>query len=55
MQPTLENAKLLVTLLAVIKKENSNLKDKLLEELYSALQKDIQNQTGVKYLQVEDI
>jgi len=54
MQPTLENAKLLVTLLAVIKKENSNLKDKLLEELYSALQKDIQNQTG-KYLQVEDI
>ena len=55
MQPTLENAKLLVTLLAVIKKENSNLKDKLLEELYSTLQKDIQNQTGVKYLQVEDI
>jgi len=55
MQPTIENAKLLVTLLAVIKKENSNLKDKLLEELYSTLQKDIQNQTGVKYLQVEDI
>ena len=55
MKATVENAKLLATLLAVIQKENSKAKDSLYEQLYTALQEDIDSQNGVKLLQVEGI
>lgn len=55
MKATVENAKLLATLLAVIQKENSKSKDSLYEQLYTALQEDIDSQSGVKLLQVEGI
>ena len=55
MKATVENAKLLATLLAVINKENSKTKDSLYEQLYAALQEDIDNQSGIKLLQVEGI
>jgi hypothetical protein len=55
MKATVENAKLLATLLAVIQKENSKAKDSLYEQLYAALQEDIDSQSGVKLLQIEGI
>jgi len=55
MKPTVENAKLLVTLLAIIKQENSKVKDALYEQLYAVMQEEFDNSTGIKYLQVEGI
>ena len=55
MKATVENAKLLAILLAVIQKENSKAKDSLYEQLYAALQEDIDSQSGVKLLQIEGI
>lgn len=55
MQFSVENAKLLATLLAVIQKENSKAKDSLYEQLYTAMQEEFDNSTGVKYLTVEGI
>ena len=55
MQFSVENAKLLATLLAVIQKENSKAKDSLYEQLYAAMQGEFNNSTGVKYLTVEGI
>ena len=51
----LDEAKLLSALLGVLKKESSKVRDGLLEELREQLQKDIEDQSGVKYLQLEDI
>lgn len=55
MKPTVENAKLLATLLAVIKQENSKAKDALYEQLYAVMQEEFDNSSGIKYLQVEGI
>jgi len=49
MKPTLENAKLLATLLGIVNKQNSKIKDDLFEQLYKAVQKDINDQTGIQY------
>ena len=51
----LDEAKLLSALLGVLKKESSKVRDGLLEELRTELQKDIEDQSGVKYLQLEEI
>lgn len=51
----LDEAKLLAALLGVLKKESSKVKDELLKEIYDELQKDIDDQTGVKYLQIDEI
>ncbi len=51
----LDEAKLLAALLGVLKKENSRVKDELLKEIYGSLQKDIQDQTGVKYLELDEV
>jgi len=55
MEFSVENAKLLATLLAVIKKENSRAKDFLYEQLYAAMQEEFDSSTGVKFLTVEGI
>ena len=55
MTPTVENVKLLASLLAILKKENNKTKDELYEQLYSAMQQDFDKSTGVKYLQVDGI
>ena len=51
----LDEAKLLATLLGVLKKENSKVKEDLLKELYQELQKEIDDQSGVKYLQLDEL
>ena len=51
----LDEAKLLSALLGVLKKESSKVRDGLLEELRTELQKDIEDQSGVKYLQLEEV
>lgn len=51
----IDEAKLLAALLGVLKKENSRVKDELLKEIYGSLQKDIQDQTGVKYLELDEV
>lgn len=51
----LDEAKLLAALLGVLKKESSKVKDELLKEIYDELQKDIDDQTGVKYLQIDEL
>ncbi len=55
MTPTVENAKLLASLLAILKKENDKTKDELYEQLYSVMQQEFDESTGVQYLQVEGI
>lgn len=55
MKPTVENAKLLATLIGITEKQNSKAKFDLYEQIYSALQKDINNQNGVQYLNIEGI
>jgi hypothetical protein len=51
----LDEAKLLSALLGVLKKESSKVRNDLLEELRTELQKDIEDQSGVKYLQLEEL
>ena len=55
MEATVENAKLIATLLAIIQKENSKVKDSLLEQLYAAMHEEFDNSSGVKFLTVEGI
>lgn len=58
MKPTVENAKLLATLLGIVQSENKKVRDDLYEQIYSALQQDItnpSNETKIKYLVVEGI
>lgn len=55
MKPTVENAKLLATLLGIVQSENEKVRNDLYEQIYSALQQDINNQSGIKYLNVEGI
>jgi len=59
MKATVENAKLLATLLAVIQKENSAAKDKLYEQLYASLQESIEQEieesSGIRLLEVDGL
>jgi hypothetical protein len=55
MEPTVENAKLLATLLAILQKENSKQKDSLLEQVYAAMNEKFDDSSGIKFLQVEGI
>jgi hypothetical protein len=51
----LDEAKLLSALLGVLKKENSKVRKDILEELRTELQKGIEDQSGVKYLRLDEV
>lgn len=51
----LEEAKLLATLLAVLKKENSDAKNALLKELKKELEEQINENVGTKYLELDEV
>ena len=50
-----QQAKLLAALLGVLKKENSKTKKALSEELYAELQSLIDDQSGTRYLQLDEL
>ena len=50
-----QQAKLLAALLGVLKKENSKTKKALSEELYTELQSLIDDQSGTRYLQLDEL